>query len=180
MVLWGLIALAFFSCESELSPDSIALRRRDEPRMEVYNFKYIYTDSGKVQAILTAPYAKEVFKDAKTNETEFVFPRGFVLRFFNEEGIEESRITARYGKIYDRNTKAMARGAVRLQNSEGSLLETEELYWDQQKDRVYTDRFVKITTAREVVYGEGLEADSRFQWYTLRSLRGTFVLADSL
>ncbi len=35
------------------------------------------------------------------------------------------------------------------------------LFWDQEKDLIYTDRFVKITNEDQIVMGTGFESDPR-------------------
>jgi hypothetical protein len=45
-------------------------------------------------------------------------------------------------------------------NESNEKLETELLFWNQEKDKIYTDRFVKITSADEIVQGIGFESDS--------------------
>ena len=44
---------------------------------------------------------------------------------------------------------------------EGDKLETEILFWNQNNDLIYTDRFVKITNEDEIIQGTGFESDSR-------------------
>ena len=41
-------------------------------------------------------------------------------------------------------------------------LNTEELIWDQRKEFIYSNKFVKITTGDGVLYGDGLESDQTF------------------
>ena len=45
-------------------------------------------------------------------------------------------------------------------NEKYEKLETELLFWNQEKDHIYTDRFVKITNEDEVIQGIGFESDS--------------------
>ena len=47
-----------------------------------------------------------------------------------------------------------------LFNEKDERLETEVLYWNQEKDLIYTDRFVKITGEDQITQGIGFESDS--------------------
>jgi hypothetical protein len=62
------------------------------------------------------------------------------------------------------------RDSVVAVNEKNERLETELLYWDQTKDLVYTDRFVRITSEDDVVMGIGLKSNSRFtNWWIINS-----------
>jgi hypothetical protein len=45
-------------------------------------------------------------------------------------------------------------------NESNEKLETELLFWNQEKDRIYTDRFVKMTSEDQISVGIGFESDS--------------------
>ena len=45
-------------------------------------------------------------------------------------------------------------------NEKNEKLETELLFLNQEKDHIYTSRFVKITSENEIIQGIGFESDS--------------------
>ena len=61
-------------------------------------------------------------------------------------------------------------------NEAGEKLETELLFWDQKKDLIYTDRFVKITTEDQIVQGYGLESDPRLSKRQIKNLSATIYI----
>ena len=63
-----------------------------------------------------------------------------------------------------------------VRNIEGDILETEKLNWNQQKEEIFTDEFVKITTENEVIFGEGLVSNQNFSRYTIRKIKGTITI----
>jgi hypothetical protein len=63
-------------------------------------------------------------------------------------------------------------------NEKNEILETELLYWDQEKDIVYTDRFVKITSEDQIVMGTGLESNPRFTKWKIRNVSATIYIKD--
>ena len=78
--------------------------------------------------------------------------------------------TSKYAKYLDDKSLWELRDSVVAINEKNERLETELLYWDQEKDRVYTDRAVRITSEDDIVLGIGLESDSRFtNWWILNS-----------
>ena len=63
-------------------------------------------------------------------------------------------------------------------NKKGEQLNTEELYWDEKKETIYSEVFVKITTDEEIIMGEGFEADQNFTNYTLSKVTGQITIED--
>ena len=57
-------------------------------------------------------------------------------------------------------------------------LVTEELYWKPAENRVYNDKFVKITTGKQLLYGTGLEAKDDFSDYEIQNPQGVEYLGD--
>ena len=67
----------------------------------------------------------------------------------------------------------VGRRNVRVLNIKCEKLGTEELVWDQQKGRIYTDKFVKITTPDQIITGEGMESDQTFSDWEIMNVSGT-------
>ncbi len=167
------ILFVLLACEDLKIPEKVV--RKEEPVSQTYGFYYLYTDSGKTKAEIRAPYVKETFEDKERHITQTEFPKGIDVKFYNSQGEIESTLRANYAKIYDKQTKAYAKGNVVLVNvKEGNRLETEELFWERKTDKIRTDKTVRITTQEEVLVGKGLEATTDFKYYKLKKITGTF------
>jgi LPS export ABC transporter protein LptC len=68
---------------------------------------------------------------------------------------------------------------VEVINEKGEKLNTERLVWDEQKKKITSNAFVKITTAKEVITGNGLEANQDFTKYEIKNIIATIRLDDS-
>ena len=62
-------------------------------------------------------------------------------------------------------------------NNKGEKLNTEKLVWDQKKQIIYTDKFVRITTKNEVLTGEGMESKQDFSNWVIKKPRGELHIA---
>jgi hypothetical protein len=51
-------------------------------------------------------------------------------------------------------------------------LNAEELIWDQNKKKIYSDKFVKVTTEDEIMFGNGFESNEDFSEYKVKKLTG--------
>ena len=75
----------------------------------------------------------------------------------------------------DGNTKIMlAQNNVVLISNDKKKLETEELIWDEKQEKMYTDKKVKITTQKEIIYGAGFTSNADFSEYSITKIHGTF------
>ena len=61
-------------------------------------------------------------------------------------------------------------------NQTNDKLETEQLFWDQDKDDIYTDRFVKMTNEDQTVLGSGFESDTKLTKRRIKNVSATIYL----
>lgn len=130
----------------------------------------IFSDSGRVQVVLQAPLVVR----RQGNNPVVEMTRGVRAMFYDERGRVNSHLTAREAYRYPRQRMMQARGDVVVTNSEGDTLFTERLQWEEQKGRISSDAYVRIVRPDEVLYGDGLESDDRFENYRILNTRGTF------
>ncbi len=143
------------------------------PSQSVKNLETIYTDSGKIQIKLLAPELKR-FSNVEEPYTEF--PAGIEVIFFDKNQEPESQLTAKYAIYFEANKLWEARDSVIAINNLGDTLNTELLFWDEKKELIYTNKFVKITTENEVIWGEGLEANQEFTDWKIKNVKGTIYI----
>lgn len=135
------------------------------------------TDSGKPNLMIEADYAEKFGGDFPKTE----FSEGIKLTFFDKSGEPESELTADYGKITEKDGKMLVRDNVIFNNfAQKQVLNTEELYWDREKRKIYTDKMVTIKTEKGVFNGSSLEADESFSQYKMKKFNGDFVYSDTL
>ena len=64
-----------------------------------------------------------------------------------------------------------ARGDVVVRNAKNEQLNSEELFWDEKKEIIYSDQLVTITTDESIIIGTGFEADHHLESWTISNLR---------
>jgi LPS export ABC transporter protein LptC len=132
-----------------------------------------YTDSGRLKAKL---FAKKLIGYKKEGNDIIRMPKGVKADFFNEFGQRESFLTADKGISYQTQKITEVTQNVVVMNNKGEKLNTEKLIWDQKKQIIYTDKFVKITTPTEVLTGEGMESSQDFNNWKIFKPRGQFKI----
>ena len=101
------------------------------------------------------------------------FRKGVEIQTYNDSTHRlESTLTANYAIYLEKQQLWEAKGSVVATNAEGRKLETEQLFWNQKTKRVYSNVDSKVTQGRDVIIGEGFEADEQFEDYTIRKPKG--------
>src|SRR5688500_11786015 len=143
------LCLAAVGCENDMATvrkfgaaDGTHVETGDDIEM-------LYSNDAKVRARLVAPHLKRI--NAKDGGTEF--DKGLVAFFYDDSLNQTSRLTAAYGRIDERSNDMLVRDKVEVINSNGETLQTEELIWNNKTRRITTDKFVKIQSADEIIYG---------------------------
>lgn len=132
------------------------------------DIEMIYSEAGNVKAKLTAP---ELLKNREEKPyTEF--KKGVTVQMFNDNLVEVSTLNSKYAIKYEDDEETIVRNNVVVTNINGDKLETEELIRNDKTGELKTTEFVKITTATEIIYGMGLQANEDFSWYRIDSMTG--------
>jgi len=166
------IALSVISCEKK----NIKYEKIDIltlPSQTARDFTTTYTDSGKMELVFSAPIMERY---EKTEDPYSEFKSGIKVEFHDGHIQPVASVTSRYA-IYHENKKLWElQDSVVAINEAGEKLETELLFWDQNKELIYTDRFVKITTEDQIVQGYGLESDPRLSRRRIKNLSATIYI----
>lgn len=169
----GLLALSL-ACTNDLK-DVMALPKNSySPSQIGDSVTMLYTDSAKLKIMVKANRMLVFNKNVKEPLT--ILPKGFFVTFFDENEKVSATLKGNYGVRYDYSKRMEAKYAVEVVNVKGEKLETEKLVWDEINKKIYTDAFVKITTAKEVITGMGMESNQDFSKYQIKQVTGQIQL----
>jgi LPS export ABC transporter protein LptC len=167
------VLLVLQACTNESDKDKVMNERINLPIETGRNIYITYTDSGLTKAKVFAPIL-ERFATETRNET--VMKNGITAYFYSKDGKIDSYLKSKFALRYDREKKMIARNDVILVNSKGDTLNTEELIWEEAKQTIHSDKYVRITTKDEIIMGDGFESNTEFTKYKIFSIRGTISL----
>lgn len=172
IVLLIILSICIICCEKKpVSYEKIDILTL--PSQTARDFTSTYTDSGKIQLIFSAPLM-ERYEKTETPYAEF--RSGIKVLFHDGNTKPVASVTAKYAKYNEKLSLWELQDSVIAINEAGEKLETQLLYWDQKKEIIYTDRFVKITTEDQIVQGYGLESDPRLSKRRIKNLSATIYL----
>jgi LPS export ABC transporter protein LptC len=167
------LILLLSSCTSEEDQSRIMNERINLPSETGKNVYITYTDSGYAKAKIFAPIMERYVTDER-NET--VMRKGITAYFYNKNRKVDSYLKSKYAIRNDREKRMTARNDVTLVNNKGDTLFTEELIWDETKQMIHSDKFVRIVTPTEIIKGTGFESNTEFTKYKIINFSGTISL----
>lgn len=166
-------ALLLTSCENNIEEIKAFASTENLPILEARNFETIFTDSGQIRYSLKTPKLLR-FEDEGRDYIEF--PEGMELVKFDANKNILSSITADYAKQFVAEDKWEAKNNVVATNAQGDTLKTEHLIWEEKKEIIYTEEFVKIIRSDQIITGIGLTSDQKLQNWKIKNPKGTIYV----
>jgi LPS export ABC transporter protein LptC len=165
------------ACENDIEIINSLTNTNNLPELKGKKVETLYSDSGKVKMQLNAD---EILQFGKAERPYIEFPKGIHVIFFDDSLKVESEIIADYAKYFTDEKLWEARGnVIALNNTSGEKLNTEELFWDETQQRIYSNSFSRIENKDGVFYGQkGFETNQKFAPLRLKSSRGTVNVKD--
>ncbi len=162
------LSLIFFillltGCSEEKVKPQIdkSMTNQEIPTQESWNFKMLFTDLGKLRAVLFADHAL-VFELKRETLLEKVR-----IDFYNEEEIKTTTLTSKRGRVDDITKNMYAIDSVVAISDSGVTLTTDELMWRNKDRKIVSDKFVTIKSPKEQIQGYGFESDQQLNNYVI-------------
>jgi LPS export ABC transporter protein LptC len=176
IAFFAILIIVVISCENKADlvkkSDLLSL-----PSVTVRNDTTVFTDSGKLQLILYFPVMEQFDNDKDNTYSEF--KSGIHVIFYDGKTEPEGSVLSKYAKYTQKdNTWELRDSVVVLNEKSQDKLETEVLFWDQKKDLIYTDRFVKITNPDQITQAFGFESDSHLRNRKLKKVTAIIYLKE--
>ncbi len=169
-----ILSAVFSACERKLdtikNADVLLL-----PSLTAKNSTTVFTDSGKIQLIMSFEIM-ESYNNVEQPYSEF--RSGIRVSFFEGNDTPAGTVFSKYARYMDKKKLWELKDSVVVVNEANERLETEQLFWDQEKDLIYTDRFITITSEDQTVMGTGFESDHRLTRRKIKNVKATIYLKE--
>lgn len=173
---YSLLVISLSGCENDLSKvEKIASNEVSLPVETSKTVELIYSDSSIVRAKLTTP----VLKFFKVSNAYHEMPNGLYVEFYGPNNNIESTLSAKYGRKFQNQGIIEVKDSVVVINDKGERLDTERLIWNEKTKKIYTKSFVRITTQKDIMFGEGMEANQNFTNYKIYKYKGSVSLDET-
>ncbi len=135
------------------------------PLQESWKDTVAFSDSGRTKAVLIAGHLR-MFD--QPNET--LLDSSIQVDFYNNAGIKTTTLTALQGKVDNNTNNLYAIDSVVAVNDSGIILHTQELMWNNNQQKIQSDKFVTIVSPKEKIQGYGFESDQSLRNYTIYNI----------
>ena len=149
--------------------------QRNLPAASMQDFLYTYTEK--------SGFREWEIKAAQANtydKSDIVYLYNFTMTLFSESNQIKSVLVANKGSIQQNIGNLIADGEVRIFSANQSELQTEKVYWDQNKELFYseTNKLVTYTRGSHKISGYDMVSDSALENIELNNSVGQ-ILTDS-
>ena len=162
-------AILLFSCERDEAEDAAA---SEETMRTEYseNLSIVESQNGRRSYHFVTPLV-EGYSLAREPYREF--RKGVKITTYKDDSLStvDAVLTANYAIYYENRKLWEAKGNVVVVKSDGKNLYTQQLFWNQQTKKIYSNVDSKIVQndGRDVFIGEGFESDEEFKdWRCIR------------
>ncbi len=146
------LAGILFSCVNDLDTIQKITYDPKAPSETSTNLEVLYTDSGYTRIKIFAKIAETYTSPEHVTK----FKDGVQVEFFSEKGEIISKLTALYGEVNFKSGLITVRDSVILRNlKKKQTLETEQLFYNQTNDTIFTPNYVICKREGKGVIGRG-------------------------
>lgn len=135
------------------------------------NRTIIATENGKKQYQFFAPLLEGY---TAGDEPYREFRRGIRMTTFQKDSTDlvDVTLTANYAIFYEKRKLWEAKGNVVVRKSDGKTLYTEQLFWNDITNKIYSNVDAKIVENGGETYVSGFESDEEFRYWSAREMDG--------
>ena len=170
-IVFAMVAVGCESNFKEIQKDNFSDFIPSSDADEV-NLKY--TDSGRITGILIS---KKMLDYAVVDFPFTEFPKGIHVTLYDKNA-KKTVVTSNYAVSYKQTGIIDLQGKVKIVSEDGQILETQQLYYDQNNAWFFTERKFKFTSPKGVSNGQGIDFSKDFKVINSQRLTGEVDSAD--
>lgn len=165
----SLLFFIFLSCSSPVNnTEQNVIDDVEKPDQMSWNVDIAITRAGKLQARIKADYLEQYSEKSTISLEDNV-----KMDFYNSEEKLTSTVFADKARINENINFLQATDNIIVESDSGVTLYTDTLTWDNQKEVIFTEDSVMITTeANDTLYGIGFQSDINMEQWKILKPRG--------
>lgn len=162
------------ACSGRKKVMAEAITERDSlPVMDTRGVTTLVSDSGITRYRIQT---EEWLVFDRKSPSYWAFERGVYLEKFDTLFQVEASIKSDTAYYYDKQKLWKLMGHVVIKNLKGEKFFTELLYWDQNREKIYSDRFIRIEQPDRIITGQGFDSNQQMTVYTIHKPEGIFYV----
>ena len=175
--LAAVMFVLFPACSGKNKNLAEAISENDTlPSMTSLGVTTLISDSGITRYKIVA---EEWLVHDKKNPPYWAFEKGVYLEKFDTLFRIDASIKADTAYYYEKKKLWELKGNVQINSQRGDKFQTELLFWDEKRQRVYSDKFIQIEQEDKIIKGYGFESNQELTDYEIKNTTGVFTVEDT-
>ena len=165
--------LSLSSCEKEQK--NTKKEEYEGPLSEVYGINMTYSDSAKLVVRMSTEAQLTMQNEDKK------YPKEVRIFFFDKLGNNTTKLRGDSAVYVKATNLYRIMGRVQINNQiKNEVLETDELFWNPDTKKIYSNKAVEIKTPDQTIHGIGMDSNQDFTQYTIRKISNSQVTVKNL
>lgn len=167
--IFAIIVISFFiSCNTTVVNENQYEELVEHPDHESWDVRITITNAGIKRAYIEADYLEQY------NDKHFIsLEKNVKIDFYDADEKQISNLSADKAEINERTNFLRAINNVIVESDSGVTLFTDILSWDNERELIFTEDSVMITTENnDTLYGIGFESDVNMERWKILKPRG--------
>jgi LPS export ABC transporter protein LptC len=145
------------------------------PVSEVYGINMAYTDSARLVVKMSTEAQLTMANEDKK------YPKEVRVFFFDKFGNNTTKLRGDSAVYIHATNLYRIMGRVQINNQvKNEVLETDELFWNPNTKKIYSNKAVDIKTPEQTIHGVGMDSNQDFTEYTIRRISNSQVSVKNL
>lgn len=176
-VITAVVVLIFlFSCsggtdraESDIvASDSTAV-------MSTYGVTTLISDSGRISYKIEA---EEWSIYNKRRPPYWSFEKGLYLEKYDRNMNIEATVKCDTAYYFNEDKLWKLLGNIDIKNSKNEKFLTDTLYWDQGKEMIYSDAYIRIEQGDQITEGYGFSSNQNLSVWQIKNTKGIYAIEE--
>ena len=169
----AILAIALLAaCAEEKEHIAPAINPRDSVAVMVsYGVNTLISDSGVIKYRIVA---EQWEVNQQKQPSRWIFEKGLLLENFDLAMHVLSFIQCDTAYYYDMERLWELHGRVRILTKNGLRFSSEELFWDENRHEIYSNKFSHLITPDKELQGNRFRSDEKMTKYSVRNTKGYF------
>lgn len=164
------------SCNKNENEKSINIECSDSVAvMSTFDVNTIVSDSGRISYKIIADEWR-IYD--KRNPPHWAFERGIYLEKYDIEMNIEATVKCDTAYYYSEQKLWKLIGNVDIKNTNNEKFYTHLMYWDQDKEKIYSDAYIKIEQTDHITEGIGFSANQNLTVWQINNTKGIFTIEE--
>ena len=175
--LAAVMFVLFPACSGKDKKLAEAISENDTlPSMKSLGVTTLISDSGITRYKIVA---EEWLIHDKKNPPYWAFEKGVYLEKFDTLFRVDASIKADTAYYHEKKKLWELRGHVQILSQRGDKFQTDLLFWDEKKEKVYSDKYIQIEQEDKLIRGYGFESNQNLTEYEIKNTTGIFTSEDT-